>query len=418
MIRPMLSHDVTPDRRSKVKKLLLSILVLLISWTSLLAVEVKSLDKFMDNAALDGWNTTKNEILFMRRDKTGTVQLFKVRDDAREPEKEKVCLSCAPLRSLGLQISLIPLLHKGNSDWHPSGEWFVTQMEVPNNIGLKQMKRAPGTRGLAEPELGWWNNLFLVKRDGSTWIRLTNFSARDLNSGVLSPKFSRDGKVVAWAERTGRSKPFDKYPFGQWLLKTAKIEIATDGARLFDERIHPVQGGATIEPQEWSEDNKLLVATDATYSDLPYPGYRLDLWEADIDGEGNLPNFRNITKTKGFYEGQASYSPDAKFIAFTANLFDDQYERCLLEAWKKDKDRPNHFMVRNLSTELYLMDREENAVTRLTHFAESDDRQGRHPWITRSTWSKDGKTLLVGVALRSNITGKIEEERIYRLKIE
>ena len=109
------------------------------------------IEKFMDNAALDGWSRATNEILFMRKDKSGTFQLFKVREDASEPEKEKVCLSCAPLRAIGLQISTIPLLHKGASDWHPSGEWFITQMEVPDNIGWKQMKRAPVTRTLAEP---------------------------------------------------------------------------------------------------------------------------------------------------------------------------------------------------------------------------------------------------------------------------
>lgn len=413
----MLPYSTTPDGRSKVKTLFISILIALIGYTSLSALDVRSVEKFMDNAALDGWNSTTNEILFMRKDKDGTVQLYKVREDAREPEKEKVCLSCSPLRAIGVPISLIPLLHKGNSDWHPSGEWFITQMEVPNNFALRQIKRVPGTRSLAEPGAGWWNNLFLVKTDGSAWIRLTNFSARDTNSGVLCPKFSRDGRMVAWAERTGGSKPFDKYPFGQWVLKTAKIEIAMDGARLFDEKIHPVQGGATFEPLEWSQDNKLLFATDGGYSDLPYPGYRLDLWEADTDKDGTLKDFRNITKTKGFYEGQASYSPDGKFVALAANLFDGQYEERLSKAWKKDKDRFSHFIIRNLSTELYLMDRGDKTFTRLTRFVESDWK-GKHPLVTRSGWSKDGRTLFVGLTLRSNITGKIEEEMIYKIKLE
>ena len=203
--------------------------------------------------------------------------------------------------------------------------------------------------------------------------------------------------MVAWTERTGSSKPFDKYPFGRWVLKTAKIDIGTDGARLFDEKTHPLQYGATFETQEWSPDNKLLFATDTGYTDLPYPGYRLDLWEADVDKEGNLRNFRNITGTRNFYEGQASYSPDGKTVAFMANLFDEQYEKLLSEAWKKDKDRHSHFILRNLLTELYLMNRDGKDATRITRFVESDWK-GKHPLVTRNAWGKDGKTLLVGLS--------------------
>jgi hypothetical protein len=38
--------------------------------------------------------------------------------------------------------------------------------------------------------------------------------------------------------------------------------------------------------------------------------------------------------------------------------------------------------------------------------------------VTRSAWSKDGKTILLGLTLRSNVTGKKEEEMIYRLRFE
>ena len=267
------------------------------------ALETKSLDKFMDNAVFDAWSPDTNDILFLRKDDKGILQLFKVKEDSKDPESEKICISCNPQRAVGFKLSMIPAIHKGASDWHPSGEWFITQGEIPDNISWKQEKRMPGTRLLAEPGAGWWNNLFLVKKDGSVWIKLTNFTPNDLNRGVLYPKFSKDGKMIAWAERMGGAKPFDQYPFARWVLKTAKINIESENARLYDIKLHPPQDGAIFEPQGWAQDGKLLFATDIGYAELPYPGYRIDIWEADIEHDGTMKNMKNLSKTKRFLRG-------------------------------------------------------------------------------------------------------------------
>jgi hypothetical protein len=87
------------------------------------------------------------------------------------------------------------------------------------------------------------------------------------------------------------------------------------------------------------------------------------------------------------------------------------------DAWKKDRKRFSHFIVRNLTTDLYIMHRVSKVQKRLTRFAEQD-WQGKHPLVTRSAWSKDGKTILLGLTLRSNVTGKKEEEMIYRIRLD
>jgi hypothetical protein len=404
-------------RRSFAKILVLCIFFFFAGSIHLFATDVKSIEKFMDNAIFDAWNPDSNELIFLRKDERGILQLFKVREDSKDPETEKTCISCNPQRAVGSKLSMIPAIHKGASDWHPSGEWFITQCEIPDNISWKQEKRMPGSRLLAEPGAGWWNNLFLVRKDGSIWIKLTNFTPSDLNGGVLYPKFSKDGKMIAWAERIGGAKPFDQYPFARWILKTAKINIESENARLYDVKPHPPQDGAIFEPQGWSPDGKLLFATDIGYAELPYPGYRIDIWEAGMEQDGTIKNMKNLTKSKDLYEEQASYSPDGKLIAFMANNFDSTYEKRMEDAWKKYGKRFSHFIVRNLTTDLYLMTRDGKAQKRLTHFADQDWK-GKHALVARSAWSKDGKTLLVGVTLRSNVTGKKEEEMIYRLRLE
>lgn len=381
------------------------------------ALEVRSVEKFMDNASFDALSQDTHDVLFLRKDEKGILQIFKVNSDSKDPELEKVCISCNSVRAVGFNLSAISTTHKGGSDWHPSGEWFITQGEIPDNISWKQEKRVPGARLLAEPGSGWWNNLFLVSKDGKIWIKLTNFTQNDLNSGVLNPKFSRDGKMVAWAERIGGTKPFDQYPFARWILKTAKITIDGEYTKLFDVKPHPPQDGAIFEPQGWTTDGNLLFASDTGYGELHYPGYRIDIWEAHIDQNGTMKNLRNLTKSKEFYEEHASYSSDGKLIAFMSNSFDTQYEKRMNDAWKKDGQRFSHFIVRYLSTDLFLMTNDGRVQKRLTRFADQEWK-GKHPIVTRSSWSKDGKIILLGITLRSNITGKKEEEMIYRIKLE
>ncbi len=379
-------------------------------------IAVSSVEKFLSQAALDAWHPRTNEVIFMRRDNQGIWQLYKVDEMAENPQAEAVPLSTRPLRAVGIEPTWIPRVHKGASDWHPSGEWFVTEVEIPNNISWKYIRTMPEARALAEPGAGWWNNLFLVKADGSLWVRLTDFTAEDIESGVLYPKFSADGTRLCWAEKIGPARPFDRYPFAQWVLKTARLDWSDGEPQLADVRTHPVRDGAIFEPQFWTADNKIIFAADPGYARLPYPAYRLDLWEAEIGRNGRLQNFKNLTRTKNFYEEQASLSPDQTLIAFMANLFDASYESRIMEAWRKSGPELNSFIVQELTTDLYLMDRRGKVLTRLTYFADED--WGRaHPLVTRSAWSVEGRTLLVSLTLRDNITGKKVDESIYRLQL-
>ncbi|MCX7975153.1 MAG: hypothetical protein N3B16_11765 [Candidatus Aminicenantes bacterium] len=379
-------------------------------------VTVADMEKFLANAALDAWHPRTNEVIFMRRDNQGIWQLYKVDEMADNPEAEAIPLSTRPLKAIGIEPTWIPRVHKGASDWHPSGEWFVTEVEIPNNISWKYTRTMPEARALAEPGAGWWNNLFLVKADGSLWIKLTDFTADDIESGVLYPKFSPDGTRLCWAEKIGGARPFDRYPFAQWILKTARIDWSLGEPQLVEIRSHPLRDGAIFEPQFWTADNKIIFAADIGYSRLPYPAYRLDIWEAEVSRNGRLQSLRNLTKTPKFYEEQASVSPDHNLIAFMANLFDVNYEWRLNEAWKKSGTEINSFIVQELSTDLYLMDRRGRVLTRLTYFVDEDWGKS-HPLVTRSAWSNDGRTILVSLTLRDNVSGKKVDESIYRLQL-
>lgn len=383
--------------------------------TNLWAFEIKTIERFLENASFDAFCPETNKVLIMKRDSNGILQLYIVDGNSTNPEKEMVCLSCSPKKAIGIEPSLIPILHKGASDWHHSGEWFITEMEIPFNISWKYLKKLPGARLLAEPGAGWWNNLFLVKKDGSLWIKLTDFKPSDLKSGVLYPKFSKDGKMIAWAERIGGAKPYDKFPFAKWVMKIGIINWENEIPELKNVKTISMEDGAIFEPQEWSSENHLLFAADIGYSNLPYPGYRIDIWEAKIDKNGNVISKTNLTRTNNFYEEQASYSSDQKFVAFMGNLFDSNYEERLSKAWERYKNKPNNFITTNLTTDLYLMDRKGNIVSRLTDFSKNNWGTN-HYLVTRSAWSKDDKEILLSLTLRDTFSGKKTGEFIYKIK--
>ncbi|MGQ9618594.1 MAG: hypothetical protein ACUVUG_06510 [Candidatus Aminicenantia bacterium] len=390
---------------------------ILIFLTNIWAIEVEKIEKYIENASLDALHPESNLILMTRKDSNGITQLYIVDGNSSQYKKEMVCISCSVKKAIGVDPSLIPILHKGASDWHPSGEWFITEVEIPFNISWRYSKKLPGTRLLAEPGAGWWNNLFLVKKDGSLWVKLTDFNPSDLNKGVLYPKFSKDGKIVAWAERIGGAKPFDKFPFAKWVMKIGTIVFENDVPKLKNVKILQIDNAAIFEPQDWSLENHLLFAADIGYLDLPYPAYRIDIWEAKIDRFGNIFSMKNLTKTNAFYEEQASYSPDQRYISFMGNLFDSNYNKRLSRAWEKFKNRQNNFITTNLITDLYLMNRNGNVLKRLTNFSEIDCGEN-HYLVTRSAWSKNGREIFLSLTLRNNYNGKKNGEIIYRIKLK
>jgi hypothetical protein len=381
-----------------------------------LSASVKAtVEPYLDNAIFDAFNRETGEMIYLKRDSHNILQLYKLDVSSSDPVAESVCLSCEGNHAVGIDRELLSKMNKGACDWHPSGEWFVTEMEIPDNPAIKYSRKFPGVRRLAEPGAGWWNNLYLVKKDGSVWVQLTSFKPSDINSGVLYPRFSKDGRMLAWAEKTGGAKPFNRYPFARWKMKTARIDIDSQFPRLYNIKTFPVNDSTIFEPQEFTQDGRLIYAADTGYSNLDCGAYRLDVWQARIDKGGNACEFKNLTSTPGFYEEQTSISPDGKYMAIMTNLFDNDYEERLDRVASKTKY--HSFITTNLSTELYLVDSSTGEKVRLTYFTEND-RNGFHPIVTRSAWTSDGKTIFIAVAFRSNVTGEKETETIYRIRLE
>ncbi len=92
-------------------------------------------------------------------------------------------------------------------------------------------------------------------------------------------------------------------------------------------------------------------------------------------------------------------------IAFAANSFDTQYEKRMSDAWKKDGQRFSHFIVRNLSTDLFLMARDGKAVKRVTRFAEEDWKR-KTPYSGKVYLEQRRKDDPSRFNTRSNVTGK------------
>jgi len=84
-----------------VKMLVFCILSFFVSFPYALAINVASVEKFLDNAAFDAWDPNSNDLLFLRKDEKGVLQIFKVRENSINPESDKVCISCNAQRAVG-----------------------------------------------------------------------------------------------------------------------------------------------------------------------------------------------------------------------------------------------------------------------------------------------------------------------------
>ncbi len=57
----------------------INIILVLVLCPCVFAVEVTSIEKFMDNAVFDAWDHNSNSVLFLRKDEKGILQIFKVK---------------------------------------------------------------------------------------------------------------------------------------------------------------------------------------------------------------------------------------------------------------------------------------------------------------------------------------------------
>jgi Tol biopolymer transport system component len=268
---------------------------------------------------------------------------------------DRRCVTCGPDA---------PAKHNGSVAFHPGGRFLVFAAE---NEDVRSRK----ADRLALPGFGLNTNLWAATADGSQFWQLTDEKTDTQNPrGVISPRFSPDGKRLFWAGLVGHEQVQKGHEWGEWALFFADVDVHTGAPVLNNVRmLQPGDQHGYYESDDWSPDGRRVLFSANLVPGQPIHG--LDIYELTLD-TGAL---RRLTHTDGDWDAHAHYSPDGRQII-----------------WMSSRGLHVHFRsvdqltwVRDIKTELWIMDRDGTGARRLTGFNHTFDRDSR--WFHRQVFA-------------------------------
>jgi Tol biopolymer transport system component len=288
-----------------------------------------------------------------------------------------------------------PQKHNGNVAFHPSGEFLVFTAE---NERLPDEDRA--VRRAAVPGSGLGANLCIVGSDGQTFHQLTKYPLTQPIRAVIHPRFSKNGKKLAWSERIRRGDSFG----GGWVIKIADFVGGASPDLTHIKTLAPGEEDCFYETHDFSGDDARLLFSGNLKKGQAHTG--LDVYEMDI-ASGRITR---LTQTDGDWDEHAHYSPDDSKIAWMSSMgFEMDYgpEKGQGSTWGE-----------HLKTELWVMDAHGSNPKQLTHFntpGYPENIKGARCIVSDSVWAPDGKSICACVAW---VKGRDHGVRLVRIKLQ
>ncbi len=204
--------------------------------------------------------------------------------------------------------------------------------------------------GLAHPSVLANTNLWAMKFDGGQTWKLTDLPTDSrAPRAVAQPRFSRDGKRLAWTEMLKRdSSP--QFMWGEWAIVVADFVVEDNAPRV--KNIRRVQVGdqhAFVMIDDWSPEGRALLLSGNLGRGQIVTGS--DVFEYTLASDELVP----LTNSREIWDAHARYSFDGKNIFWTSSAD----LRVTLDArdWQTD-----------LHSELWMMERDGSHQQRLTFF--------------------------------------------------
>ncbi len=251
-----------------------------------------------------------------------------------------------------------PTKHRGGESWHPSGR-FVAFSAENDDVRTRKADR------LAEPEVGLNTNLWVMSADGAKAWRLTDYQTDYVNPrGVVFPRFSPDGKRLAWSGPVDYAKTGAGREWGEWAIFVADFDAQSGVPSIRNIReLQPGDQHGYYQIDDWSADGRrLLMSANPNTSQL-LTG--LDICELDLVS-GAL---RDLTRAPGEWDQFAHYAPDGRHVIWASSRGLAEHFHSLEGVnWRRD-----------VRTDLWEMNRNGTGVRRLTFFNEAGWRD--HTWF-------------------------------------
>ncbi len=318
------------------------------------AAQVARVTNFRDRGAQVDWSPTGDDrIAFAAKGGDGYYDVHLADPDG----SNDVCVTC--------ETPGLPRKHVGGPAWHPRGRYLALVVEKPVH---------PGSSFEALPGLGSYCDIWCVTPDGRRCFRLTD-TPSDPDHGILIPRFSPDGRRLAWTERTKRPALGNlTQTFGYWALKVADLAETNAGLSLKNIRTFEPGGSAFYEGYGFTRDGKRLLFCSSMH--------RPTVWDQNIYSMDATTGGDVRALTEKDYNEHASTTPDGSSILWMSN---------------KDSSRGG--------TDWWIMGVDGGNKRRITYFNERGHAHdmGQAVWAGLGSFAPDG-TRFVGDVQLSLIT--------------
>ena len=259
------------------------------------APQAVRLARVADNMSAVGWSKASNLLVYNRRGSDGEWDLYTSKPDGSDER----CLTCdLSVPGPGTRGQ------RGGSGVSPDGKYVLTTIEGRHSGRY-------GT-GFAEPGKGLYNDVWLLRTDGSAAWRLTDYAA-DGDKGTMWADFDRTGTRIVWAQMTAGASL--RAPLGSWKVETARLTWSGGRPRLTDVQAHEPQRHRFYEPYGFTPDGTGVLLS----SDYSMPSaFNAQIWRMDV-ATGRMTRLSPADAPTGFftnYNEFARYTPDGKWIVF------------------------------------------------------------------------------------------------------
>jgi hypothetical protein len=262
-----------------------------------------------DNLAGQWDRSGSDQLSFDRRNVYWNYELWEVNATNGTGE---TCISCnlsaqnscaAPCQNPppGTNNSPLPNRHMGAESWLPGGQ-FIT-LNVENEVHNGGYCQEPWCGSYAAlPGYGSYNNIWIIRTDGSQAWQLTDIPQDNGELAEIIPRVSPNGNTLIWTERITAGDPFatDWHFWGQWRINIAPL-LWSGGS--FGNG-NPYLGTVTHyqpflgfqETASFSPDSTRMYFTGETSSTYPI---QTDIYSVDL---ATLSDLRQLTNNQSFNE--------------------------------------------------------------------------------------------------------------------
>ncbi|MFN0062053.1 MAG: PA14 domain-containing protein [Myxococcaceae bacterium] len=249
---------------------------------------------------LGAWDDTLDRVLYFARGPDQYYDLY-ITNFAKT---QTICVTC--------DKPFLPNRHMGTPSFLPGGEFILFTAEREVHEGGYCHEPWCGSYA-ALPGYGAYNDVWLIRSDGTQAWQLTHHSAADVTAIIL-PAASSDGTRLVWSKHLDGLNPFatDWRFWGRWPLETA--ELAWTGGS-FGVGTPTVANVRTYEPRlGLNEANSFTLDNERFFFTSSNPAAPLDTQLFSVDF-ATLTDLRQLTDNGEFNE-HPNLMPNGEQVLF------------------------------------------------------------------------------------------------------